>query len=210
MLAYKDAVEALYSHSVAEFTARQDRASRIDARTKEKKWGVSERDDEQRNDDSSPTQQRQPSSTSRRGPRAEWNPDTSTGTGVASPFATPLIPTSADTSSTINNNNNNPNNNLLTSLAHRLTSLQTDFRARVNVLLGDLAHQPDTDMRFLGVVMNFNDVYRPVRRRRGVREKEKEREKERERDRDRTRANQQEKGPERGRAGNEGETVAGA
>ena len=209
MLAYKDAVEALYSHSVAEFTARQDRASRIDARTKEKKWGVSERDDEQRNEDSSPTQQRQPLSTSRRGPRAEWNPDTSTGTstGIASPFAAPLIPISVDTSSSTNNNTNT-NNNLLTSLAHRLTSLQTDFRARVNVLLGDLAHQPDTDMRFLGVVMNFNDVYRPVRRRRGGREKEKE--KERERDRDRARANQQEKGPERGRAGNEGETVAGA
>jgi gamma-tubulin complex component 3 len=27
------------------------------------------------------------------------------------------------------------------------------------VLLTDLQHQPDTDMRFLGVVMNFNDVY---------------------------------------------------
>ena len=34
------------------------------------------------------------------------------------------------------------------------------------MLLGDLAYQPDVDMRFLGVVMNFNEVYTPVRRRR--------------------------------------------
>jgi gamma-tubulin complex component 3 len=27
-----------------------------------------------------------------------------------------------------------------------------------------LAYQPDVDMRFLGVVMNFNDVYQPVRK----------------------------------------------
>jgi gamma-tubulin complex component 3 len=44
--------------------------------------------------------------------------------------------------------------------------LETDFRARVNILLGDLAYQPDVDMRFLAVVMNFNDVYAPVKRRR--------------------------------------------
>jgi len=30
--------------------------------------------------------------------------------------------------------------------------------------LGDLQYQPDVDMRFLGVVMNFNDVYQPVRK----------------------------------------------
>jgi len=64
---------------------------------------------------------------------------------------------------------------VLASLRERLGDLQRDFTARVNVLLGDLAYQPDTDMRFLGVVMNFNDVYRPVRRRRVAREKERER-----------------------------------
>ncbi|KAI9892780.1 MAG: Microtubule-nucleating Tub4p (gamma-tubulin) complex component [Vezdaea aestivalis] len=51
-------------------------------------------------------------------------------------------------------------------LKQRLQSLAADFRARLNVLLGDLAHQPDVDMRFLGVVMNFNDVYEPARRKR--------------------------------------------
>jgi len=64
---------------------------------------------------------------------------------------------------------------VLSSLRNRMGELQKDFTARVNVLLGDLAYQPDTDMRFLGVVMNFNDVYRPVRRRKVGREKERER-----------------------------------
>ncbi|CAI4215141.1 unnamed protein product [Parascedosporium putredinis] len=40
----------------------------------------------------------------------------------------------------------------------------TSFRTRLQILLGDLAYQPDVDMRFLGVAMNFNDVYQPARR----------------------------------------------
>jgi hypothetical protein len=53
---------------------------------------------------------------------------------------------------------------VLSALRQRLASVAGDFRARINLLLGDLAHQPDVDMRFLGVVMNFNDVYTPARR----------------------------------------------
>ena len=70
---------------------------------------------------------------------------------------------------------------MLPSLRARLTELSAEFRSRLNTLLGDLAYQPDVDMRFLGVVMNFNDVYEPVRRRRvpASREREKEKEKER-------------------------------
>jgi gamma-tubulin complex component 3 len=49
-------------------------------------------------------------------------------------------------------------------LQERLQALGGHFRSRVCLLLGDLAHQPDVDMRFLGVVMNFNDVYQPVRK----------------------------------------------
>lgn len=52
-----------------------------------------------------------------------------------------------------------------TALNSRLKSLADAFRAKVGVLLGDLAHQPDPDMRFLGVVMNFNDHYVLTRRR---------------------------------------------
>ena len=49
-------------------------------------------------------------------------------------------------------------------LQERLQALGAHFRSRVCLLLGDLAYQPDVDMRFLGVVMNFNDVYQPVRK----------------------------------------------
>lgn len=49
-------------------------------------------------------------------------------------------------------------------LQERLRELGAGFRTRLQVLLGDLAYQPDVDMRFLGVAMNFNDVYQPVRR----------------------------------------------
>lgn len=49
-------------------------------------------------------------------------------------------------------------------LQERLQSLGAHFKSRVCLLLGDLAYQPDVDMRFLGVVMNFNDVYQPVRK----------------------------------------------
>jgi gamma-tubulin complex component 3 len=49
-------------------------------------------------------------------------------------------------------------------LQERLRQLGSGFRTRLQILLGDLAYQPDVDMRFLGVSMNFNDVYQPVRR----------------------------------------------
>ncbi|KAI0443740.1 Spc97/Spc98 family protein [Xylaria telfairii] len=49
-------------------------------------------------------------------------------------------------------------------LQERLRHLGERFRTRLQILLGDLAYQPDVDLRFLGVSMNFNDVYQPVRR----------------------------------------------
>ncbi|KAK2593299.1 Microtubule-nucleating Tub4p (gamma-tubulin) complex component [Conoideocrella luteorostrata] len=49
-------------------------------------------------------------------------------------------------------------------LQDRLHHLGTTFKGRVQILLGDLAYQPNVDMRFLGVAMNFNDVYQPARR----------------------------------------------
>lgn len=49
-------------------------------------------------------------------------------------------------------------------LQDRLRQLGTSFRTRLQILLGDLAYQPDVDMRFLGVAMNFNDVYTPAKR----------------------------------------------
>ncbi|KAK1835982.1 Spc97/Spc98 family protein [Podospora conica] len=52
----------------------------------------------------------------------------------------------------------------LPALQERLRQLGSGFKTRLQILLGDLAYQPDVDMRFLGVSMNFNDVYQPVRR----------------------------------------------
>lgn len=52
----------------------------------------------------------------------------------------------------------------LPALQERLRHLGASFRTRLQILLGDLAYQPDVDMRFLGVAMNFNDVYQPARR----------------------------------------------
>lgn len=49
-------------------------------------------------------------------------------------------------------------------LQENLQTLGGQFKTRVCLLLGDLAYQPDVDMRFLGVVMNFNDVYQPARK----------------------------------------------
>ncbi|KAI1331780.1 Spc97/Spc98 family protein [Xylariaceae sp. FL0255] len=49
-------------------------------------------------------------------------------------------------------------------LHDRLRHLGDRFRTRLSLLLGDLAFQPDVDLRFLGVSMNFNDVYTAVRR----------------------------------------------
>ncbi|KAK3054708.1 Microtubule-nucleating Tub4p (gamma-tubulin) complex component [Extremus antarcticus] len=144
MLAYRDAVDGLYSYSVAEFTRRQDAAARIDTRTRAGRWGITEADE-----DGAPSPLF-PGNTARggRGGR-EARAD-----NVDSPIP-PLLPLSGSSE-----------NNTLDQLRQRLRSLETEFKAKVNVLLGDLAYQPDVDMRFLGVVMNFNEVYEPIRRRR--------------------------------------------
>ncbi|OAA62539.1 spindle pole body component [Niveomyces insectorum RCEF 264] len=44
-------------------------------------------------------------------------------------------------------------------LQQRLQTLGRTFRKRVVHLLADLGYQKDADLRFLGVAMNFNDVY---------------------------------------------------
>ncbi|ORY57250.1 Spc97/Spc98 family protein [Pseudomassariella vexata] len=49
-------------------------------------------------------------------------------------------------------------------LQERLKHIGDRFRTKLQILLGDLAYQADVDLRFLGVAMNFNDVYQPVRR----------------------------------------------
>ncbi|MCJ1244573.1 Microtubule-nucleating Tub4p (gamma-tubulin) complex component [Trapelia coarctata] len=140
MLSYKEAVDGLYSFSVAEFTRRQEFAAKIETRTAQGKWGLADKDDE---DLSSPLPGDRIASKGRNR-LAERDTD--------SPIPPPFFGNSGD-------------DQMLPALRKRLTDLSADFRSRLVVLLGDLSVQPDVDMKFLGVVMNFNDVYRPERRR---------------------------------------------
>ncbi|KAL5366481.1 Spc98 family-domain-containing protein [Aspergillus floccosus] len=158
MLAYKDAVDGLYSFSVAEFTRRQELSAKIETRTAQGRWGVTERD---------------LLSSRRAGSSMSASLSNTPQIGalvddIDTPSSDVRIDLSAD-------------DHMLESLRVRLRDLSAEFRSRLNVLLGDLAYQPDVDMRFLGVVMNFNDVYEPVRRRRtagsGSRDKERARRK---------------------------------
>jgi gamma-tubulin complex component 3 len=155
MLAYKDVVDGLYSFSVAEFTRRQEFSAKIEHRTAQGKWGITEKD---LLSDSS----RASTPTAALGHKPLKH-STFASDEIDSPFAAPLALTSGGDDKT-----------LLASLRARLLQLSADFKSKVNVLLYDLAHQPDVDMRFLGVVMNFNEVYKPVNIRRQVARKERE------------------------------------
>jgi gamma-tubulin complex component 3 len=55
---------------------------------------------------------------------------------------------------------------VLPALQKRLSHLTEDFKARICILLGDLVHSPDGELKMLAVNINFNDVYKPERRRR--------------------------------------------
>ncbi|OOF99811.1 hypothetical protein ASPCADRAFT_161035 [Aspergillus carbonarius ITEM 5010] len=160
MLAYKDAVDGLYSFSVAEFTRRQELSAKIETRTAQGRWGVTERD----------------LLSSR---RTRGHKDSVSSSMSPSVAFTPNIGNGGDDIGTPSSGHHDlsADDHMLASLRVRLRDLSAEFRSRLNVLLGDLAYQPDVDMRFLGVVMNFNDVYEPVRRRRtaGTSSRDKER-----------------------------------
>lgn len=153
MLAYRDAVDGLYSFSVAEFTRRQAVSTQSERKTADGQWGATDQDLEED------------------GARLE-SPFPITAKGLKardadSPLHAPaFLSKAAGTTAT-------GEDDILASLRTRLHGLAADFRTRVNILLGDLAYQSDVDMRFLGVVMNFNDFYQPVRRKRATREREK-------------------------------------
>jgi gamma-tubulin complex component 3 len=125
MLAYRDVVDQLYSSSVAEFTRRQDRNSKIESRTADGKWGMTERD--------------------------------SAGTPNGG-LGAPLLSMDGDAGLS--------EDDILQTQRTRLRDLSDRFKRRVTILLGDLMGQQDAGMRWLAMVMNFNDVYQPVRRKR--------------------------------------------
>ena len=144
MLSYRDSVDGLYSFSVSEFTRRQEQAAKFETHSAQGKWGLAGQDDD---DLSSPL----PGDRMGKGSKgANRVSDRDTD----SPLPT-LLPQLAGVGE----------DQMLPALRKRLGDLSADFRGRLTVLLGELMTQPDVDMKFLGVVMNFNDVYRPERRR---------------------------------------------
>ena len=155
MLNYRDAVDGLYSFSVAELTKRQQFSVKIEQRTAQGKWGITEKDLAGDPRSNTPV----PGAAGRGGRLAE---------STDSPLLQPLAGLTVG-----------DDQSLLESLRGRLLHLSAEFRSRLNVLLYDLAHQPDTDLRFLGVVMNFNEVYKPVNVRRQQRKEREKREVER-------------------------------
>ena len=138
MLAYKDVVDGLYSFSVADFLRRQELSVKMETRTAQGKGSLTERDEEEL---LSPN---------------PFRSNKATNPGTDSPF--PIGGLTLEGAGS--------DDAMLPALRKRLHELSADFKTRVNNLLGDLAVQPDVDMKFLAVVMNFNDVYVPRKRRR--------------------------------------------
>ncbi|KAL9005473.1 MAG: hypothetical protein Q9188_001751 [Gyalolechia gomerana] len=145
MLAYKDVVDGLYSFCVAEFTRRQEKSARFET---QKSCNPGVDDDDLRSSSPNPT--------SLIAAQKLLAPITSDNNRADSPFP---ISTGALAATT-------QGDSILPALRQRLGDLSKDFKSKVNVLLGDLMVQPDADMKFLGTVMNFNDVYTPKKRRR--------------------------------------------
>ncbi|EFX02902.1 spindle pole body component [Grosmannia clavigera kw1407] len=116
MLAFRDAVDGLYSWAVSDFTRRQE---------------------------ADVLRHRQTPASARI--NANINMNTSHGDDWDDP--TPPVPPAPTVESE------------LPALQQRLLSLSKTFRKRVIYLLADLGYQKDADLRFLGVAMNFNDVY---------------------------------------------------
>lgn len=122
MLAYRDAVDGLYSFTVAEFTRRHERSAQVKSSSRSARLPLKERTD--------------------------------------SPFPANDILAGASPGES--------EEQMLSALRVRLGALSTDFRERIAILLGDLAVQQDVNLRFLAMVMNFNDVYQPRKRRKAA------------------------------------------
>ncbi|OCT47637.1 Spindle pole body component alp6 [Cladophialophora carrionii] len=143
MLAYREVIDSLYSYSVAEYTRRQQFSAKIERRTAQGKWGITEKDVLGDSRASTPT-----GGALLKGAQL-----------VAEENEPSLAPSNVNLSTTDDETH-------LSLLRSRQLNLSAEFRSRVSMLLYDLAHQPDVDLRFLGVVMNFNEVYQPINLRR--------------------------------------------
>ena len=138
MLSYREVVESLYSFSVAEYTKKQQFTAKVERRTAAGKWGITEKDFPNASHASTPTVAPHDRHSSVSMPDEYEDID-----------HLQLLPSNAGDDET-----------LLASLRKRMADLSTDFKTRINNFLYDLARQPDVDLRFLGVVMNFNEAYK--------------------------------------------------
>lgn len=146
MLNYREVIDSLYSYSVAEYTRRQQFSAKIEQRTAQGRWGITEKD--------------------LVGDSRASTPTSTTATKALK--SGPLLPEATDSplSQPLQSLGLADDESHLNSLRSRQINLSAEFRSRLSMLLYDLAHQPDVDLRFLGVVMNFNEVYQPVNVRR--------------------------------------------
>lgn len=158
MLRYKDAVDGLYGYSVAEYSRRQELSARVETRTKEGRWGLTESDQFDTTDAESRA------STPSLGVRRGGN----TRPGSAGSF---FKLGGAD------------NEEILPQIRLRLKTVEDEFKSMCKTLLEELAYQSDSEMRMLGVQLNFN-MYYEISIRKGKKEKDKEREKEKQRERE--------------------------
>lgn len=136
MLSYRDSVDGLYSWSVSEFTRRQEADVRTAATSRKPAF---------------PPPKHMKSASVATSTRGSYPNTPVVDTPTEDPFAS--FGSGVVTSE-------------LPTLQERLRHLAVNFQKRLCLLLGDLAYQPDVDMRFLGVAMNFNDAYQPMRNKR--------------------------------------------
>lgn len=153
MLSYRACVDGLYSWSVSEFTRRQEADVRTTASTTAGAVG----------------------SAAGLGARRQLFPARSQGHMKTVSAATsvrdslPNTPTVADAPAGFDDPFGSFDSaatavsSEFPALQERLRALAVSFQRKLCALLGDLAYQPDVDLRFLGVAMNFNDAYVPTR-----------------------------------------------
>ena len=172
MLLYKEAVDGLYGYSVAEYSRRQELSARVETRTKEGRWGLTEADYHE-------------------------STDTESRSGTPLGFAH-VSNTRPSSSGTLFNPGQLDSEELLPAIRQRLQKVEEEFKAECKGLLEGLAYQSDSEMRMLGVQLNFNMFYE-ISIKRGKKEKEKEREKQREREKEADRERRKERERERER-----------
>lgn len=154
MLSYRACVDGLYSWSVSEFTRRQETDARNTA-SHTAGAGARRQLFPQR---AQGHMKSASAATSGRG--SQPNTPTVTDTPATAAFDDPFA--SFDSGSGSGSGAGAPASEF-PALQERLRALAASFQRKLCALLGDLAYQPDVDMRFLGVAMNFNDAYVPTR-----------------------------------------------